>query len=275
MSRTSKPVTSEFADRLSLSASERKALGPLQSEHVPASRTHKINIAIASIFTILPALAAVGLGIDALIGAPGRGIGWAALAFGALALLPAIGVYFLVRKLFWRLFLFANGFVFLRGKEHVVLWSDIKSLFVGGLNIDEHLQFILDDGTRLKIDNSFKDYSDFADAVRDNETRRVLARADAALKSGESFSFSKLRVTPAGLEHEGKQALAWANVERVSIERRVSGQVIYSAIVVWEKARGKKDPSEWAAKNMGMFPNFDAFLKLAARLTRIDVQNSI
>ena len=45
---------------LALSEADREALGTLQSVHPAASRLHKINIAIASVFTVVlvvPALA--------------------------------------------------------------------------------------------------------------------------------------------------------------------------------------------------------------------------
>src|SRR5262249_33778508 len=214
---------SNLAGELSLSAGDRNALGPLQSEHANASRTHKINIAIASVFTILLGGAALFLGLKALVGPPGRGIEGAALLFAFFAILPGLGVFFLVRKLSWRLIVFKNGFVFVRGKERVVLWNDVKSLFVGGLNIDQHLEFLLEDGRRLKVDNSFKDFPAFAQAARTNVAQRALARADAALAAGQGVSFGKLKMTKSGLEHEGQQTLAWPQVESIAIERRVSG----------------------------------------------------
>src|SRR5262249_22025928 len=164
-------------------------------------RTLKINLAIVIVFTALLGGAALLLGVNALTGPPGRGIGWAALLFAAFAVLPGVGVLFLVRKLFWRLVLFNDGFVLVRGRERVVLWNDVRSVYSGGLSIDQHLEFVLEDGARLKVDNSFKDFAAFSNAARSNVAQRVLARADAALASGQGVSFGKLQLIGSGLEH--------------------------------------------------------------------------
>ena len=85
------------------------------------------------------------------------------------------------------------------------------------------------------------------------------------------MSFSKLKLTQSGLAHEGKQSLAWPQVAGIAIERRRSGNLIYSALVVWAKgSEGKSDKIEWVAKRITMFPNFDAFVELAGRFTKIE-----
>ena len=103
--------------------------------------------------------------IVGLILVPLPGPGWL-IVFGGLALLPAIGVFFLARKLWWRLGLYENGFVLVRGRKHVVRWDDVRSVFAGGLNIDQEVEFILNDGKRLKVDNSFKYFDGFSEAAR-------------------------------------------------------------------------------------------------------------
>lgn len=267
--RSEGEVQPSLVEELGLSAGDRKALGLVRSDHATASRTHKINIAIAGAFTLLPGGAAILIGLSALNSPPGSGLGWAALFFAGLAVLPAIGLFFLVRKLSWRLVLFKNGFVFVRGREIVVLWDDVKSLFVGGLNIDQHLDFHLTDDSRLKVDNSFKGFAEFAAAVRGEVAGVVLARADGALAKGEAVPFGKLQVTRGGLEQEGKGSLPWQRIARVVIEDRVSGNLIYGAMVVY--AKGKPAEVEWAAKRISNFPNLDAFAKLVERLGRIGI----
>jgi hypothetical protein len=87
---------------LEISTTDQAALGSLQSVHPAASGIHKVNVAIATVFTVLLA----GPAIAFLIGEirnPGKGLVIGAAIFGGMALLPAIGLFVLIRKLRWRL----------------------------------------------------------------------------------------------------------------------------------------------------------------------------
>src|SRR5205809_228771 len=110
-------------DDLRLSASDLSALGKFRSTHVAGSLMHKVNIAIASSFTVLLLVAAV-FALKFWLENPGKGLWPVPMIFGGLALLPAVGLILLVRKLRWRLFLFDNGFVFSRSRDWVVLWDN-------------------------------------------------------------------------------------------------------------------------------------------------------
>jgi hypothetical protein len=107
-----------------LSDADRTALGAFRSFHPAASGIHKVNIGIASVFTVLLLGPAVAFLIAALR-SPGKGMEIGAGIFGAIGLAPAIGLVYLIRKLRWRLYLFDNGFVFARGANRVVLWDDV------------------------------------------------------------------------------------------------------------------------------------------------------
>ncbi|MFO0966750.1 MAG: DUF4339 domain-containing protein [Gemmataceae bacterium] len=265
------PASDDPSAELALSASERNALGPLRSFHPTGSRKHKINIAITAGFTLVFGAAAVA----ALIAWATAGNQWwiGAALFGGLALLPAVGLAFELRKRRWRLFLFEKGFVLVKGCERVVPFTDIQSLIQGGLRIEgPQLKAILQDGGMITLDSSFQDFPSFIDTVRNEVTRLLLEKASLALSKGDAMPFGKWRLSQAGLENDG-EALPWSEVHSLGIERRISGNVIYSALIVFKKSpEGKAGKVEWCARRMDRFANVDAFLELASRFTRIETE---
>lgn len=270
------PSSAVAPAEVSISAVERSVLGGLVSFHPPASRTHLINISIAGGFAVVLLSVAAAIGVNAVTGEPGRGLEGAALFFGGLGILPAIGAAFLARKLFWKLFLFQNGFVLARGsKPEVVLWDDVAVLWMGGLNIDKHLDFQRRNQTRVRVDNSFSNYGEFAGTAREEVARRIIAQSQATLAKKEAVSFGKLALHFAGLEHAGKN-LSWASVSRLAIEDRVNGNVIFNALAVWTKpTRPQTEEGEWALIPVSELPNFDAFVTLAERLSKLTIDRSL
>jgi hypothetical protein len=260
---------------LMLSDADRAALGAFRSFHPAASGMHKVNIVIAAIFTLVLLGPAVLFLILALK-APGKGNEIGLAIFGVLGLAPAIGLAYLIRKLGWRLYLFDNGFVFARGGNRVVRWEDVQSFYeqqdvVAGMKADRRLRFLLQDGRRLTVDSSYKDFADFAGAVRDGVTEAVLARAAEELPAGRSIAFGKLLLSEAGLEKPG-ESLSWAEVDGITIEPRVDGQVHAQGVVVYKRmapAKGVKGKVEWYVKLVPNFGNVDAFLQLASRFTTV------
>jgi hypothetical protein len=260
---------------LVLSDGDRGALGAFRSFHPAASGIHKVNIAIASVFTLLPAAGAVWFLVAALR-QPGKGMWIGAALFGGLALLPAVGLVYLVLKLGWRLYLFENGFVFVRGSARVVVWDDVQSLYeqqdvVAGIRADRRLRFLLADGRRLNLDSSYRDYAAFARAVREGVARTVLRRAAEALPRGEAVAFGKLLLSKAGLAKPGG-SLPWAEVHSIAIEPRVTGQVHAHGVVVYRRGPpggGAREKAEWYMKLIPSFGNVDAFLQLASQFTRV------
>ena len=223
---------------LELSTTDRAALGAFRSLHPASSGMHKLNIAIASLFTLLLMGPALGFLIAAL-NKPGKGLGIGAAIFGGLGLLPLIGLGFLIRKLRWRLHLFEKGFVFTRGKNRMVLWDDVQSFYeqqdvVAGMRADRWLRFLLKDEQQFTIDSSYKDFAAFADAVRDGVTKAVLTQAAKVLPTGEAIAFGKLKLSKSGLEKEG-ESLTWAEVHSITIEPRVDGQVHANGVVVYKR----------------------------------------
>jgi hypothetical protein len=267
---------SQFSDSdLMLSDEDRAALGAFRSLHPAASGMHKVNIAIASVFTLLPGGGAIAFLIGALNN-PGKGMGIGVMIFGALALGPAIGVVYLVLKLRWRLYLFDNGFVFARGANRVVKWDDVQSFYeqqdvVAGIRADRWLRFLLNDGRRLTVDSSYKDFAAFAEASRRGVTNAVLRRAAQELPVGRAITFGKLKLSQAGLEKEG-DAISWAEVDGITFESRVDGQVHAQAVVIYKRglqSGGLKEKVEWYMKMVPRFGNVDAFLHLASQFTRV------
>jgi hypothetical protein len=260
---------------LTLSDGERASLGAFRSVHPAASGIHKVNLAIASVFTLLPGGGAIAFAVGALNN-PGKGMWIGVLIFGALALGPAIGVVYLALKLRWRLYLFENGFVFARGSNRVILWEDVQSFYeqqdvVAGIRADRWLRFLFNDGRRLTVDSSYRDFAAFAEAARNGVTQAVLRRAERDLPAGRSIAFGKLKLSQAGLEKEG-DSIPWADVEGITIEPRIDGQVHAQAVVIYKRgmqSKGLKEKVEWYMKMVPRFGNVDAFLHLASQFTRI------
>jgi hypothetical protein len=214
--------------------------------------------------------AAVAALVALLTGPPGNGWGIGLGLFGALALLTGIPLFFLIRRLRWRLFLFEKGFVLVQGGERVVLWTDVKSIFRGGTRLEPKLWLTLQDGGRITLDSAFQGFSTFGATAEENVTRLVRENGAAALSRGEAVSFGRMSLSQEGLENEGK-SLPWPDVDRLAIEWRRSGNVVYTALVVYKKTgRGKV---ESCAKRLDAFPNFQAFLELAGRFTTIEAKD--
>jgi hypothetical protein len=259
-----------------LSDAERAALGAFRSSHSAASGMHKVNIAIATVFTLVLMGAAVGFLIPALK-APGKGMEIGAGIFAALGLLPAVALVYLLVKLRWRLYLFDKGFVFARGSNRIVHWDDIQALYdqqdvVSGIRADRWLRFLLHDGRRLTVDSSYKDFAAFGAFARESVTKAVLARAAEELPAGRAIAFGKLMLSRAGLEKPG-ESLAWADVHGIAIEPRRDGQVLADGVVVYKRgpqSQGVEKKVEWYVKLAPRFGNVDAFLRLASQFTSIE-----
>jgi hypothetical protein len=197
-----------------------------------------------------------------------------AAIFGGIGLLPGIGLFFLLRKLGWKLYLFKNGFVHARGRNRVILWGDVKSLYeeqdvVAGIRADARLKFTLLNGGWAIIDSSYKNFPEFADGVRAGVTRAVLLRAKEMWKAGKPIAFGKLQVTREGLAFEGEE-LAWADVGRVAVE---SYDGVGYAIRVYPKAKSahrKGEGKPWYSRAITEVPNSEAFLKIAAHFTKVE-----
>jgi hypothetical protein len=263
-------ANADLTDALALSASDRHALGRWRSFHPTGSRMHKISIGIAAFFTLAFCAAAAAALVALLTGPPGNGWGIGVGLFVALALLPGIALFVLIRRLRWRLFLFEKGFVLVQGGERVVLWTDVKSLFRGGTRLEPKLWLTLEDGGRITLDSAFQGFSTFSGTAEENVTRLVVEKGAAALSKGEAVSFGKMTLSQEGLENEGKR-LGWPDVDRLGIEWRRSGNVVYTALVVFKKTSLGK--AEWCAKRLDAFPNFKAFLQLAGRFTTIEAKD--
>ncbi|HMF13283.1 MAG TPA: DUF6585 family protein [Gemmataceae bacterium] len=260
---------------LMLSDAERAALGAFRSAHPAASKMHKVNIAIAGVFTLVLMGAAVAFLIPA-VKAPGKGMEIGAGIFAALGLLPAFALGYLLVKLRWKLYLFDKGFVFARSANRIVLWEDIQSLYdqqdvVSGIRADRWLRFLLQDGRRLTVDSSYKDFGVFAASVRDSVTKAVLARAATELPAGRAIAFGKLMLTKAGLK-KPEESLPWTDVHSIAIEPRRDGQVLADGVVVYKRgveSKGSKEKVEWYVKLAPRFGNVDAFLRLASQFATI------
>jgi hypothetical protein len=231
---------------------------------------HKISIGIAAFFTLAFGGAAAAALVALVTGPPGNGWGIGLGLFGALALLPGSALFFLIRRLRWRLFLFENGFVLVQGGERLVLWTDVKSVFRGGTRLEPKLWLTSADGGRITLDSVFQGFTTFSGTAEENVTRLVLQKGAAALARGEAVSFGKMKLSQEGLEDEGKR-LPWPDVDRLGIEWRRSGNVVYTALVVVKKT--DHGQVEWCARRLDAFPNVKAFLQLAGRFATIEAKD--
>jgi hypothetical protein len=251
-----------------------EALGKLMSVHPAASGIHKVNIVIASIFTLLPGIGAVAFLISHLTGKPGNQNWIGAAICGVIALFPGILLFVLLLKLRWKLFLFENGLVQARTGNRVILWTEVKSMFeeqdvVAGIRADARIKFTLLSGSWAIIDSSYKNFPDFAAGVRAGVTRAVLARVSTAIKRGEEVSFGKLKVSRSGLTYED-EALKWGEVGEVVVE----SDGMFHSIRVYSKgkialAKGRGQP--WFSRSVTDFPNLEAFLELARKVTTVSM----
>lgn len=268
-------MSTEPAADLTISTDDRAALGAFRSLHPAASGMHKVNIAIAAIFTLLPLAGAIWFLIAGLKAA-NQGLEIAAAVFGGVALLPGLGLLYLILKLRWRLCLFENGFVFSRGGNRVVLWDNVQSFYeqqdvVAGIRADRRLRFLLSDGRRLNLDSSYQDFAAFAQAVRNGVRAAVLRRAAEALPRGEAIAFGKLLLSKTGLEKPG-DSLPWSEVQGIDVEPRVDGQVHAHAVIVYKRGlhgAGVQEKVEWYSKMIPSFGNVDAFFQLVRQFTRV------
>jgi hypothetical protein len=269
------PTMTQMSDSdLTLSASDRAALGTFRSVYMAGSRMHKVNITIAAVFTLLLAVPAIALLIGALVTSR-NGMIIAAAILGALALLPGITLWYRIRKLDWKLYLFDNGFVFASGAARVILWNDVRFFYerqsvVAGMQADQWLRFVLSDGQSLTIDSSYKEFPVFAEVVRQCVTKTVLARASAALSNGQAVAFGKLLLSPAGLEKDGN-SIPWGDVHSICMEERVFGSRFRAiGVVIYRRSTtSKTGRTEWHVRAIPEFPNVVAFLQLVSRFSTI------
>ena len=265
--------------KLGLSEDRLAALGPLVAVHRTGSGFHKgVFIAIPAVFTAFFGGILLFLLVrdwQQIAANPGNAGGLIALAvLLVLFLLPFVGLVFGLRALAHRLYLFENGVVLDRGRKRVVLWADVDHVIAGGLNNHSILQVMLADKTKLTIDNTFRDYRAISGAIRTAVTGHIVTRIDAAFARGEAVPFRKMLVSKSGLEQEGEPPLPWSDVKKMTIEWRGRGDVAYTALVIrWPADDGTL--AEWAEKQIGRFPNFDAFLAVAERYTTIELGEGV
>ena len=98
-----------------------------------------------------------------------------------------------------------------------------------------------------------------------------VVKRERELPAGRSIAFGKLKLSQAGLEKEG-DSIPWADMEGITIEPRIDGQVHAQAVVIYKRgmqSKGLKEKVEWYMKMVPRFGNVDAFLHLASQFTRI------
>jgi len=241
-------------------------LGSLRAEYPAGSFRHKLAIGAAATFILLLAgvAAFIILRNDPRDGPNGRLL--ATAFFGFLMILPLIGLVVLVRRLTWRVSLFANGLVLhKKNSVQVVLWEDVKYLYEKrliqyGAETDHTIRIETDGGDRLRLDALFQAITPLADAIRQCSNPVLLAKAKRKLQNGEPVSFGPLKLAPDGLEN-GKHKISWTEVEAPNIEKKGPGH----HLVI--RKSGKR--SQWYSCPIPDFPNIEVFLTLVSGLAQV------
>jgi hypothetical protein len=96
-------------------------------------------------------------------------------------------------------------------------WHSVTKVYTNGIYTGDRriLTWIMQDGTRYVIDNSFKGIASVADPMLKVTYEPLMQKAYERLRAGETISFGVVSVSPMGLVYNNK-TLAWADVANVT-----------------------------------------------------------
>lgn len=262
-------IDPDTGDNLSLSAGDRLTLGNLRSVHRMGSKSFTLNLICVSVFVLLTWGAMLWFAKLELLGPPGKQM-WIGVAIsGVLALFPTIGLIDMLRKRKWRLYVFANGFVLLQGRELVVPWAEIADIYERSVSVDRWFVIVIKNAKKLKVRNLFDNFEAFSGPLRENVTRLTIAEASEVFPKGGSLTFNDVTVSMHQLGYKSK-SVRWEKVEGIAIERRSDSTRYFTALVVRIKdPKAKTGVSEWMARPMVGIPNLDAFLHIVSSFKEI------
>jgi hypothetical protein len=288
-------------NRLPLAPGDRDQLGAFRSAHPGGSgllKTHAVLAVVAIALGLVPTAFFLVLGWQA----PGKQLEVGGYICGAVTLLPVVWLCFIVRKFGWCLYLFENGFVLRQGACRVVLWEDVAAIFdrqVGfGAQAERRMRLRLTDGRDLTVENTYRNFGPFADAVQDAVRADLLARCQEILRKGEAVSFGQLTLSPRGLSKDAKYKpvvrtdrpdappasagaeteVAWPRVHGISVEPAVNmyvGGRMYAVVVHVRDQRDDGRLEEWFIQPVPVFPNFQTFLQVAGQFTTVSTRDGL
>lgn len=178
--------------------------------------------------------------------------------FVVLAVVAFFGLVILVRRLGWRLRVFENGFVLLRGKAALtILWDEIKYLREASwdltgvdMRVETHA------GQRVQLDSTFRNSSSLAQSIRVPANASLFGRAETQLTHNSPIEFDSLSLLVSGLAKGGEQIL-WDDVDRITLKH--TGKCY--KFVIHKSGKGRS----WYERSAPYFPNLRVFLALVRR----------
>ncbi|HWS53641.1 MAG TPA: DUF6585 family protein [Pyrinomonadaceae bacterium] len=168
-----------------------------------------------------------------------------------------------------RVRVYERGFTFTRGGrtqefawDEIEVFSESEQVYrAAGLESGVSYQYFirLGDGRTLRMDNEVRGVRALGERLREETSRRLLARAAEAVEGGEAANFGPLALTREGVLR-GERKLPWAEVGRVDVEE--------GKLVVVDRA-GRR----WSEDLYGFVPNAHVLLVLAQRVKKAVVSS--
>jgi hypothetical protein len=248
-------------------------LGSLESEH-PIKGLHRWGGLALGVFLTGTGIAALLCGVTSAIPEFSRGAAYALTAacipgmIGAVSLgLGGWCLYAAWKNWGQAVAVFDRGFAFAHtGEPRSIPWGDVAEVwqsvtkhYTNGIYTGtSHLYTVrLNDDTRYKLNDKFKDIEALGSAIQKNVTQALYPKYVAALKAGSRIEFGPLAMDYDKL-YAGKKEISWNEVQSI----RVRG----GAVSV------KKDKAwfAWTDSRVPQIPNFFVFFALLKNFTTVE-----
>jgi hypothetical protein len=165
----------------------------------------------------------------------------------------------------WRVYLYSEGFAFVRGKKlDVFRWDQIESLlqsvtkqYVNGIYMGTNHRYTIRglDGRQVVLTDRITHVESLGNVISDMVTRVKLPVVIAGFKAGGIVTFGPLSVSLQGVSN-GKETISWDQVTDVKVNRGI--------VIV--KKEGKW--LSWSSVRVANIPNFFVFLALVNAVMR-------
>lgn len=245
-------------------ANNENELGPLVSRH-PAARRPSGQASLVVLLLGFTLLFALGQIIGEASASP---IGW------FLAIGSAFGGVLLVRHEWRRLRtsieVHAEGLVVRRGNVlRYCKWSEVETIRYAGVRttvffipvgMEDSTTLTFGDESTLTVDDSFRNFDEFASSAREQTLPFLLGRALLDLRRGGEVAFGKLRLSTQGI-HEGERFLRWQDC---------LGMTPYQGIVEIYTHNPKRPgkSKQWSAVSVAEIDNFAVLLAIVSQFTK-------
>ena len=170
-------------------------------------------------------------------------------------LLLALGIYYLFYPIIfasWRVYIYAEGFVYKRGmKIDVFRWDHIQGTWMWNIKhyrngiyagTTHKYRVLREDGLKITLNDKFSGVERLGDRLSQEITNYSLPRMIRDYHAGKSIFFGTLQVNVQGISTISQQ-LPWPRVQEVSIVQKVV------------KVREKGKLEDWASVRVDQIPN--------------------